>query len=97
MNLTSKYQHSFLCPDGKRRNFMLYFLNGIQILKLKVPFNEKYMGVYQSGPPYNETSFENERIVGSNLLMDKIKNGKVRQVKYPISKEKLNQALCQEK
>ena len=55
------------------------------------------MGVYQSGPPYNETSFENERIVGSNLLMDKIKNGKVRQVKYPISKEKLNQALCQEK
>ena len=55
------------------------------------------MGVCQSGPPYVETSFENERIEGTNLLMDKIKNGKVRKVKYPISREKLNQALCQEK
>lgn len=97
MKLTSKYQHSFLCPDGKNRNFILYFLNGIQILKLKVPFNENYMGVYQSGSPYNETSFENERIEGTNLLMDKIKNGKVRKVKYPISREKLKRSLCQEK
>lgn len=40
--LTSKYQHSVHCRDGKRRNYMLYFLNGVQILKQKKPFDNRY-------------------------------------------------------
>jgi len=38
--LTSKYQHAKVLPNGKRRSIRLYFLNGIQIFKQKVPFDE---------------------------------------------------------
>jgi hypothetical protein len=40
--LTHKYQFSKKCKDGHRRNFLIYFLNDIQILKQKVPFDETY-------------------------------------------------------
>jgi len=30
------------CKDGKYRNYLLYFLNGVQILKQKIPFNTRY-------------------------------------------------------
>lgn len=40
--LTHKYQFSKKCKDGHRRNFLIYFLNGIQILKQKIPFDDTY-------------------------------------------------------
>lgn len=40
--LTHKYQFRKRCKDGHSRNFLTYFLNGIQILKQKVPFDETY-------------------------------------------------------
>ena len=40
--LTRKIQCSKKCPDGKSRNFILYFLNGNLILKQKFPYDENY-------------------------------------------------------
>lgn len=40
MIVTTKYQHSLKCKDGKRRNYCLFFLNGVQIYKQRVPFDE---------------------------------------------------------
>lgn len=90
--LTSKFVHSRKCKDGKNRNFMVYFLNGVEILKLKVPFQENWEFGFQDC----HTTFENERIEGNRLHMTKTNHGtnnKVRQVSYPISKKKLELAL----
>lgn len=34
------YQHSKHCNDGKRRSYWIFFLNGVEILRQKVPFDE---------------------------------------------------------
>lgn len=39
--LTKKYQFSKHCKDGKDRNYLLYFLNNVQIFRQKVPYDEK--------------------------------------------------------
>ena len=38
--LTRKVQYSKKCKDGKYRNFLIFFLNGIEIIKQKLPFDE---------------------------------------------------------
>lgn len=40
--LTKNYQYSKRCKDGKMRNILSYYLNGILILKQKIPFNTNY-------------------------------------------------------
>lgn len=91
MILTTKYQHSKLCPDGKRRNFQIYFLNEVEILKLKVPYDADYEYGWQ-----NTTHFHDEQIIGNRLLILKTRKGKARIATYPISKEKLKKAWQKE-
>jgi hypothetical protein len=40
--LTNHRQYSKKCKDGKHRNYSIYFLNGIQILKQKIPFDTNW-------------------------------------------------------
>jgi len=99
--LTSTYQHSKKCKDGKRRNFLLFYLNGVLILKQKVPFNEQWDHGYQ-----NQTSFDNIYLLNGRIHQTRTtrmpgawwrgpggekKEDKTRDVKYPVSKAKLEQ------
>jgi hypothetical protein len=98
--LTSKYQHSKLHADGKRRNKLLYFLNDVLILEQKVPFDESYERGFQ-----NRTSIYDEFLLNNNLFQKRkvakerawwiqAVHGheyKIREVKFPVSKKILKQ------
>lgn len=94
--LTGKYQHSKQGNDGKKRNKMLYFLNGTLILEQKVPFDENYDSGYQL-----RTDIDDEYLLDGYLYQKRKyvpsgawwrtwkyrEEGKLREVKYPISKK----------
>jgi hypothetical protein len=40
--LTYKIQLSKRGKDNKSRSYLIYFLNGVQILKQKIPFEDDY-------------------------------------------------------
>lgn len=83
--LTSKVSLSKTCKDGKQRNFICYYLNNIKVLTLKVPFETDWDNGCQI-----HTQFCDEFIENGCLYITKIKNGKKRLVKYPISKKFLD-------
>jgi hypothetical protein len=39
--LTRKVQYSKKCKDGKYRNFLIFFLNDVEIMKQKLPLADK--------------------------------------------------------
>jgi len=83
------YQHSKVCGDNKRRNFLLFFLNDVLILKQKMPFDETYDHGHQ-----NRTWITDIYLLNGNIHQKrqaKENNGKLREVKYPISKKLLEQ------
>lgn len=89
--LEAHCQYSKTCKDGKNRNFLIYFLDGVEILKQKIPFNEKYEAGYD-----RLTHITGEYILNGNLYQKRYKsNGcgskpyEIREVKFPISKKKL--------
>ena len=94
--LTKKYQHSKKCNDNRRRNFLIFFLNDIQIFKQKVPYDENFDHGCQ-----NRTSFDNiyllngyinqKRQSDANVSCFGNEQGKMREVKYPVSKKILEQ------
>jgi hypothetical protein len=90
--LTSKYQKSKKCKDGKYRNFVLYFVNGILILRQKLPFDTSY-----SIDSDLRTWIRNEYLLNGNLYQERIhiedseKGNPSRHVRYPISKKLLNE------
>ena len=98
--LTSRIQHSKKCKDGRRRNYYLYYLNGILIFKQKAPFDENWDYGYQY-----QTRRSNCYILNCNLYQTRTndtssawwrgpgydKKTKVRDVRYPISKKTLEQ------
>lgn len=98
--LTYKYQHSKKCADGKRINKLLYFLNGVLILEQKMPFDDSWDNGYQirtvifdefllDGRLYQKRKYSNS---GAWWRASKHKeDGKIREVKYPISKKILEQ------
>jgi len=86
--LTIKYQHSLKGKDGKKRNYYLFFLNDVLILKQKSPFDETmehgYPKLYLQNVYLFKGSIHQERV----MIFDQIP----RSVKYPVSKARL-QAL----
>lgn len=93
--LTKKYQYSKECKDGKQRNYILYFLNGIQIIKQKIPFDVRWEKGFD-----RRTWFTDEYILNGNIHQTRtINHGcgcapnlqKSRNVKFPISKKKLKE------
>lgn len=89
MNLTSHYQHAKKGKDGKSRNYMIYFLNDVEILKQKVPFDETYDHGFQ-----NRTHFKNTYLLNGKLYQTRSKSyssEEAREVCFPVSKKKLSQ------
>ena len=86
--LTCKYQMSKLCKDGKQRNFVLYFLDGVLILKQKVSFEETWQNGYNGC-----THIEDEYILNGSIYQTRFRVGTTekRQVRFPLSKNKLNE------
>jgi hypothetical protein len=84
--LTQHTQMSKTCGDGKNRNFRLYFLNGIQILKQKVPFQSDWEQGFD-----RRTSTYNVYLLNNNLHQTREYNRGPRNVKYPVSKKILEQ------
>jgi len=91
--LEAKTQFSKKCKDGRYRNFLIYFIDGVQILKQKIPYNERYEKGFD-----RLTGITNEYILNGKLYQTRYKhNGcgskasDIREVKYPLSKKKLQE------
>lgn len=83
--LTYKVQINKKCKDNKSRSFRIYFLNDIQILKQKLPYDETYDLGFQ-----HRTSIKNEYLLNGNIHQTRIKKGEIRNVSFPASKNKLS-------
>lgn len=85
---TIKYQHSVKGKDSKSRNYYLFFLNDVLILKQKSPFDSTmengYAKLYLLNVYLLKGNIYQERV----MIFDQIP----RSVKYPVSKARL-QAL----
>jgi hypothetical protein len=84
--LTCHYQHSKKCKDGKSRNYLIYFLNGVEILKQKRPFDETMEKGFDA-----KGFIRDEFIFNGRLFQTRFKDydSKKRFVSFPISKRRL--------
>lgn len=85
-NLTYNLKHAKHCNDGKRRDVNQYYLNNILILEQKNPYDSSYELGWQ-----HRTDISDEYLLNGNLHQTREYKGKVRNVKYPISKNILEQ------
>ena len=86
--LTSNTQLSFHDKDGCDRNYISYYLNGVLILKQKIPFDTNYEKGYD-----RRTSIYDEYILNGRLYQTRkhCDSSKIRNVSYVLSKNKLKQ------
>ena len=94
--LTSKCQYSHHDGDGCDRNYQLFYLNDILILKQKIPFDTNWERGFD-----RRTSIYDVYLLNGRLYQKRCKNfgcshpdnvkSEVREVYYPISKKKLEQ------
>jgi len=86
--LTYKTQMAKTCKDGKQRNFVLYFLDGVLILKQKASFEETWERGYDGC-----THVENEYILNGKMYQTRWRVGTTekREVYFPLSKRKLKE------
>ena len=98
-NLTATRQYSKHDKDGKDRNYLMYFLNGIRIFRQKIPFDRNYSaGFDRNTAIYNDyirdgvlyQSRSEKRWCGDKEKKEK-KEVEVRQVRFPLSKKILAQ------
>ena len=99
--LTMTYQHSKHCTDGKRRNYYIYFLNGVEILRQKAPYDETMDHGYGSGTHVDDVYLHNGNIhqtrqysgnSGTWWRASRVRDkGKIRNVKFPVSKKILTE------
>ena len=98
--LTKKIQCSKKCKDGKSRNYLLYFLNDVQILRQKFPYDENYDKGFdkrthicneylQNGNLYQTRKGEDRQGLIDNHYWQMIKEAKTRQVRFPISRARM--------
>lgn len=93
--LTKHYQYSKRCNDRKSRNFLLYFVDDVLILKQKIPFDENWEKGFD-----RRTSIYDEYILNGKMYQTRTvgiqcggdnDNLKTRQVSFPLSKKRLNE------
>jgi hypothetical protein len=84
--LTYKCQLNKRDKDNKSRSYLIYFLNGIEILKQKLPFEEDYELGFQ-----HHTGIGNEYLFNGKIYQTRNKFGETRNVSFPVSKKKLNE------
>jgi|SRR5579859_5163374 len=82
--LIAKYQHAKHCKDGKRRSYYRYFLNDVEILRLKVPFETDYDFGHE-----HHTNVKDTYLLDGKIYQVRTKFGKSRKVHFPVSKVKL--------
>jgi hypothetical protein len=83
--LTFKCQINKRSKDKKCRSYIIYFLNGIEILKQKLPFDTDYELGCQ-----HQTGIENVYLFNGKIYQNRYKDDKLRFVSFPISKSKLS-------
>lgn len=84
--LTYKCQLNKRGKDSKSRSYLIYFLNDVEILKQKLPFEEDYDFGKQ-----HHTGIDYEYLLNGKIYQTREKFGKTRNVYYPVSKNKLNE------
>lgn len=92
--LTSNWQYSHHDKDGCDRNYLSFYLNDILILKQKIPFDVNLESGFD-----RRTSIYDIYLLNGRLYQKRCKNfgcshpdkSKIREVSFPISKEKLKQ------
>jgi hypothetical protein len=91
--LTRNSQYSKHDKDGKDRNHLTYYINGIEILKQKIPFNTNWEHGFD-----RRTVISNEYLLNGKLYQTRYfqtgtpdKPKKIRNVSYPISKKILSE------
>lgn len=91
--LTAHFQFSKTCKDKKQRNFVVFFLNDIQIFKQKIPFDESYEKGFD-----RRTSFVNTYLMNNKMYQTRVirngcgsPDGDSRDVHFPVSKKILQQ------
>jgi hypothetical protein len=96
LKLTKKAQYSHKDGDGRKRNHLLYFLNGELIFKQKIPFDTNWEKGFD-----RRTMIYDDYILNGKIYQKRQKwlgcghpdNDKmeVREVSFPLSKEILKQ------
>ena len=88
LKLESKSKINKHCKDGKDRSYITYFLNNVQILQQKLPFNENYEKGFD-----HRTHIDNEYILNGKMYQTRYDadTNKVRHVSFPLSKIKLKE------
>lgn len=81
MTLTQTIIKSVTCKDSKRRSFITYHLNGVKVLRQKLPYNETQQAGNQHATIITDVYFKN------NSIYQK-RNG--REVRFPVSKKVLS-------
>lgn len=83
--LTANTQYSHHDKDGADRNYISYFLNGVLILKQKIPFDTNWEKGFD-----RRTSIYDEYILNGKMYQKRSKdNSEIREVSYPLSKKLL--------
>jgi hypothetical protein len=82
--LTEKVSLNKRGKDGKSRSYLTYFLNGVEILKQKLPYEEDYEYGFQ-----HRTGIDNVYLLNGKINQIRTKFDKSRIVKFPVSKNKL--------
>jgi len=91
--LTSKAQLSKTCSDGCNRNFLLFFLDGIQILKQKIPYDDDGEKGYDKTTKFSDIYLLNGKIYQTRKTRQAKNWNEIntRCVSYPVSKKKLEE------
>ncbi len=85
--LTFKFQRNKRNPkSGISNSHYIFFLNGVEVLKQKVPYELDYDQGCQ-----HHTGIENVYYLNGKIYQDREKFGKVRNVSFPVSKNRLSE------
>ena len=87
--LTYSAQLSHHDKDGRDRNYLSFYLNGVFIFKQKIPFDKQYNAGHD-----RRTSFDNIYLMNGKIYQERQKvdggcQGEIRKVSYPVSRKKL--------
>jgi len=87
--LTMHYQHSKEGKDGKRKSYYIYFLNDVEILKQKAPFDETMEEGFNGKWYTINTYLFNGKLYQTrcSTMCNGEPAGRVRFVSYPVSKK----------
>lgn len=97
--LTKKYKHSVRGKDGKRKNWMVFCINGVELFRQKCPFNEFAEHGWQCKWRYENIYIQNGKLFqtryGTAWSREEGSNERIRvnerHVQYPLSKKKLEE------